>query len=94
MKKGVRVCAFVFRHRNADASPLGPVKHTYHQCLPCRWGKDPVIPESSEADVSTRQTGADGTSFCFGKARRAVCLNLNICGGQNHLKVKSPFMMS
>lgn len=37
--KGLRVCVFMFTHRNADASPLGPVKHT--QCLQCRRGERP-----------------------------------------------------
>lgn len=36
--------------------------------------KDPVIPESSEADVRARQTGADGASSCFGKSLQGCLL--------------------
>lgn len=36
--------------------------------------KDPVIPESSEADVRARQTGADGASSCFGKSPQGCLL--------------------
>lgn len=96
-KKGLRVCTFVFTEWLmlllwALSSTLNI--SVYNVEREGGGGEVPVIPESSKAEVSTRQKEADGSSFCFGKACRAVCLNLNICGGQIHLLVKLLRMMS
>lgn len=93
LKKG-SPCLCIFVHtQNCWCFSFGPCQA--HLTLQCKKeGKDPVIPESSKAKVSTRQTEADGSSFCFRKACRTVCLNLNICGRQIHLVVKTLLVMS
>lgn len=92
-EKGSPCLCICVHAQNCWCFSFGPCQA--HLTLQCKkGGKDPVIPESSKAKVSTRQTEADGSSFCFRKACRTVCLNLNICGGQIHLVVKTLLVMS
>lgn len=63
----VSVCSH-WGHRNADASPLGPVRHTFCQCL--QWttlGETPCNSRRPEGSRGLRESAAGGTLFCFWK---------------------------